>query len=90
MSDLVGIPNCWFSHAQAHFLLQSETGTIQKGYNDLTELIADYIRKGDQNGLSGSLIHPIPVEGMQDEQDSGILMAAILVSILNFCRSNHF
>ena len=53
------------------FPLQSETGTIQKGYNDLTELIADYIRKGDQNGLSGSLIHPIPVEGMQEELESG-------------------
>ena len=44
--------------------IQSETGTIQKGYSDLTELIADYIRKGDQNGLSDALIHPIPIEGM--------------------------
>ena len=43
--------------------IQSETGTIQKGYSDLTELIADYIRKGDQNGLSVALIHPIPCRG---------------------------
>ena len=90
MSDLFGNHIVGFPTRRLilHFLLQSETGTIQKGYNDLTELIADYIRKGDQNGLSGSLIHPIPVEGMQDEQDSGILLAAILVFILNFCRSN--
>ena len=23
MSDLVGEPNCWFSHAQAHFIFQA-------------------------------------------------------------------
>ena len=34
-------------------------------------MVADYIRKGDQNGLSGALIHPIPVEGMSEDLESG-------------------
>ena len=57
--------------------IQSDTGTILKGYNDLTELIADYIRKGDQNGLSCALIHPIPVEGMLEELESGRIQSEI-------------
>ncbi|KAL4219720.1 Phosphatidylinositol 3 [Mactra antiquata] len=42
--------------------VQSETGTIQRGYRDLTELVAEYIKKKEQNGLTCALIHPVPPE----------------------------
>ena len=64
------------------FYFQSETGTIQRGYNDLTELIADYIKRGDQNGLAGALIHPIPVEGITEELESGTDWFSFVISDL--------
>jgi len=50
-------------------IFQSETGTIQRGYSDLPSLIAEYIRKGEHNGLAAALVHPIPPEGSMEDQD---------------------
>ncbi|WAR28340.1 SHIP2-like protein [Mya arenaria] len=47
--------------------VQSESGTIQRGYNDLTELIADYIKKKENNGLACGLVHPVAPEGSNDD-----------------------
>ncbi|XP_060553619.1 phosphatidylinositol 3,4,5-trisphosphate 5-phosphatase 2-like isoform X2 [Ruditapes philippinarum] len=49
--------------------VQSETGTIQRGYQDLTELIAEYIKKQDQNGLASALVHPVPPERSSEDMD---------------------
>ncbi|XP_052218774.1 phosphatidylinositol 3,4,5-trisphosphate 5-phosphatase 2A-like isoform X2 [Dreissena polymorpha] len=47
--------------------VQSEGGTIQRGYNDLTELIADYIKKKENNGLICALVHPVPPDGSSED-----------------------
>ena len=49
---------------------QSESGTIQRGYSDLTELIADYIRKKENNGLACALIHPVPPDRQENGQEN--------------------
>lgn len=50
--------------------VQSETGTIQRGYQDLTELIAEYIKKHEQNGLATALVHPIAPDQSADDLEA--------------------
>ena len=39
MSDLVGNPNCWFSHAQAHFILMKTRNIFLEDVDSNGELL---------------------------------------------------
>lgn len=51
-------------------ILQAEGGILEPKYNNLNELIADYIKKGDKNGLTYALKIPVSPE-RGEEFDSG-------------------
>ena len=52
MSDLVGIPNCWFCHAQAHIVNDNELVSVFLSYyfaivNDGVHFCYTCLRIGD-------------------------------------------
>lgn len=53
------------------FCFQSEVGVKSRKFVDLTQLIHEYIQRGQKNGLATSLSHPVNVEN-DDENESGI------------------
>ena len=47
--------------------MQSEVGVRNRKFNDLAQLIQQYIQRGENNGLACSLLHPVIVEPDDDE-----------------------
>lgn len=55
------------------FTLQAEGGAPEPKYSDLNSLVADYMKKGDKNGLAFGLKFPVPPD-RGEEVDSGVYM----------------
>lgn len=51
--------------------LQAEGGAPEPKYSDLNSLVADYMKKGDKNGLAFGLKFPVPPD-RGEEVDSGV------------------
>lgn len=56
--------------------LQAEGGAPEPKYSDLNSLVADYMKKGDKNGLAFGLKFPVPPD-RGEEVDSGVYMSHI-------------
>lgn len=61
--------------------LQAEGGAPEPKYSDLNSLVADYMKKGDKNGLAFGLKFPVPPD-RGEEVDSGVYMSHIKLSII--------
>ena len=53
--------------ADGKLSVQAEGGTLDPKYNNLNELVADYINKQEKNGLSFALKYPVSPERMDPE-----------------------
>lgn len=71
------------------FTLQAEGGAPEPKYSDLNSLVADYMKKGDKNGLAFGLKFPVPPD-RGEEVDSGVYMCHIKQSIVAaFIQQEH-
>ena len=65
------------------FDLQSEAGVKCRKFSDLSQLIQQYIQRGQKNGLAGPLLHPVMVDENDDE--IGIFKLLLLSVFIILC-----
>lgn len=70
--------------------MQAEGGAPEPKYSDLNSLVADYMKKGDKNGLAFGLKFPVPPD-RGEEVDSGVYMSYIkqFINIAAFIQQEH-
>ena len=56
--------------------LQAEGGAPEPKYADLNSLVADYMKRGDKNGLAFGLKFPVPPD-KGEEVDSGLFLCLL-------------